>query len=95
MYGGELKDADTQGQTGVFAEMNRAASFLRREIAPRLLLGRVPEVAVYGETVSEQAQRLDAIFAEIESDASPSDSTATPSDSTAVPAAGAVDSESE
>ncbi len=87
-----LQEADDQRQTAVVEAMNRAAGFLRREIAPKLQLRRVPELTFFWDAVIDRAQRLDAIFAEIESDTRPSAST---SDSTAVPAAGAVDSESE
>lgn len=44
--------------------LNKAAGFVRTQIAPRLTLRHVPQLQFYGDDTARKAQRLEQIFRE-------------------------------
>lgn len=61
-----LQEVDERRKARVVEGLNRAAGFVRKEIAPKLGLRRVPELRFFWDEVVDTAQRLDALFAEID-----------------------------
>jgi ribosome-binding factor A len=60
-----------QERVGAVAALNRAASFLRRELAPALKLKYQPELRFFWDEAVDDATRLEALFSEIEREGTP------------------------
>lgn len=63
-----LDDADSKRQARVVAAFERAAGFLRKELAPKLKLRRVPELQFFWDDLVDRALRIEAILSETRGD---------------------------
>ena len=59
-----LDDADEARQARVVSAFERAAGFLRREIAPKLKLRRVPDLRFFWDDLVDRAIRIETILEE-------------------------------
>jgi len=65
-----LDEADARRRDRVVAAFERAAGFLRKELAPKLKLRRVPELRFFWDDLFDRAMRIEAILSEAKSEAS-------------------------
>lgn len=65
-----LEEADSRRQDRVVAAFERAAGFLRKELAPKLKLRRVPELRFFWDDLIDRAMRIEAILHETRDDES-------------------------
>lgn len=59
-----LDEADARRRDRVVAAFERAAGFLRKELAPKLKLRRVPELRFFWDDLFDRAMRIEAILSE-------------------------------
>lgn len=59
-----LDDADHRRKDRVVEAFERAAGFLRKELAPKLKLRRVPELRFFWDDLFDRAMRIEAILEE-------------------------------
>ena len=59
-----LEQADDRRQQRVVEAFERAAGFLRKELAPKLGLRRVPELRFFWDDLLDRAMRIEAILDE-------------------------------
>ena len=62
-----LEEADDRRQARVVEAFERAAGFLRKELAPKLGLRRVPELRFFWDDLLDRAMRIEAILDETRS----------------------------
>jgi ribosome-binding factor A len=65
------EQVDEQARASAVSALNRAGSFLRRELAPSLNLKYQPALRFFWDDAVDQATRLEALFSEIEREGTP------------------------
>ncbi|MEM9068874.1 MAG: 30S ribosome-binding factor RbfA [Myxococcota bacterium] len=65
-----LREVDERRRRGVVEALTRAAGFLRRELAPRLELRRVPELSFFWDDHIDRIDRLEHVFDELKRESS-------------------------
>ncbi|MEM6962445.1 MAG: 30S ribosome-binding factor RbfA, partial [Myxococcota bacterium] len=66
-------DSNQKQRTAALTAMERARSFLRRELGTRLRLRRVPELQFHWDDVIDEAARVDALLADVRGDVASQD----------------------